>query len=745
MLIRQIEQDLKDYCSSERTKQVYVEDERVIVRYQRWSPPKLVRGVVRRRQNEEYLVWILDYGFNLCCSVWDLWPLPDHLSRSLCDFKEGGVALIAPNSGSVWSRSAIESFDKQLEDANQLTFQVLHRVKSNRNFGLLKFRSSCQTEDAANFLIKQDQGRCKETLTMTIPYEDISFEKAEINDMAIDTRPRLRRLIELVVLLSENAKKSTPTPSAIQQQKLDALLQQHKTYLIPNSVKLLSKVQSISESSVQTALANRSKQISKELPHKANQSEDNGKKEVKYLESENVSECLSKVKLSSYQQKNTDLSTLSGPRNLASSSTNSNSNVRKSMTLFKSSGAHLTPSLSENCTNQSNNRTVLFSMDKMEQIFNDMLGKNPSERSVQKNRSQMPNPNVSTTKRCVEKMHVYRSENMGDRKPSVCLKHLVLAHSPEPVNPVTSYKELPLGNTILNAMDDLNFQTPLPTQIYAWPHLVNRGSLVLVNPSGTGRSWSYLPVICSSVLSSFENVTSNLDTRIAPGPLAILIVDSVENAKKLASHCEFLMKDFNTQNLKVVNAHAHSMMDVYMMLLNSCGVLVTTLAHLNDLLSNELPLVNPTRLEFLIFDDYDRKRLDNAELLKEVFQKVNSIGGLSKQLVLVAQQWHSERFQKLLNRTTKPLILFGDFLEAALYGGLKFNVTLRSSALKARQLLDILAEQDGSKKRTLIYCKNQMELEELSAILIEAGLQCVDISKAQNQVQNQYRTYWLKY
>ncbi|EDX04439.1 GD22312 [Drosophila simulans] len=572
MLVRQIEQDLKDYCTSERTKQVYVADEGVIVRYQRWSPPKLVRGVVRRRQDEEYLVWILDYGFNLCCSVRDLWPLPDHLSRSLCDFKEGGVALIAPHSGSAWSRSAIESLDKQLEEANQLTFQVLHRGKSNRNFAVLKFRSSCQTEDAANFLIKQGQGRCNESLTMDIPYEDISFEKAEINDMATDTRPRLRRIIEL---LSENAKESTPIPFAIQQQKLDGPLQNLKAYLIPNSVKLL------------------------------------------------------------------------------------------------------------------------------------------------------------TTKRCVEKVHVFRSENMVDRKRSVCLKHLVLAHSPEPVNPVTSYKELPLGNTILNAMDDLNFQTPLPTQIYAWPHLVNRGSLVLVNPSGTGRSWSYLPVICSSVLSSLENVTSNLDTRIAPGPLAILLVDSVENAKKLASHCEFLMRDFNTQNLKVVNTHAHSMTDVHLMLLNSCGVLVTTLAHLNDILSNELPLVNPTRLEFLIFDDYDRKRLENAELLKEVFQKVNSIGCLSKQLVLVAQQWHSERFQKLLNRTTKPLILFGDFLEAALYGGLKFNVTLRSSALKGRQLLDILA---GGKKRTLIYCKNQMELEELSAILTEAGHQCVDISKAQNQL-----------
>jgi len=106
------------------------------------------------------------------------------------------------------------------------------------------------------------------------------------------------------------------------------------------------------------------------------------------------------------------------------------------------------------------------------------------------------------------------------------------------------------------------------------------------------------------------------------------------------------------------------------------------------------------------------------------------------QLVLVAQQWHSEKFRKLLKRSIKPLILFGDFFEAALYGGLKMKIILRNSALKAKQLLEILAAQEGPRKRTLIYCKNQMELDHLKIVLTGAGYKCVGVSRAQNLVRN---------
>jgi len=266
-LTLQIEQDLKDYCTSERSKTVYIEDERVIVRYMPWNPPKLLRGVVLKRQFEEYLVRIVDYGFTLRCSVRDLWPLPEHLSRSFWDIKEGGVAFITPPFGSCWPRTAIQSLDKQLEDATHLTFKVLYQSPSNRDFGQLLLRSSIQTEDAAEFLKQREHARSNESQTMLvgIPTDELSFELAEINDLAINARPRVKSIMELVAgsPSSENPQKLqlrkpiytnaskelragdhryTLTHPATQPQKLEALLQNRNPYLIPETGKVLSKI-----------------------------------------------------------------------------------------------------------------------------------------------------------------------------------------------------------------------------------------------------------------------------------------------------------------------------------------------------------------------------------------------------------------------------------------------------------------------------------------------------------------------
>ncbi|XP_037710472.1 putative ATP-dependent RNA helicase SoYb isoform X2 [Drosophila subpulchrella] len=768
LLVLQIEQDLKDYCSSEKSKTVYLEDERVIVRYMPWKPPKLLRGVVLKRQYEEYLVRIVDYGFTLCCSVRDLWPLPEHLSRSFWDIKEGGVAFIIPSFGSCWPRSAIRSLDKQLEEATQLTFKVLYKSSSNRDFGQLLLRSSSQTEDAAEFLIQREHARRNESQTMLMgsSSDELSFELAEINDLAIDARPRVRSIMELVAgssssenpqklhlqkliytnvsgALNAGANRYTLTHPSTQPQKLDALLQNRNTYLIPETGKILSKIQSNSGNSVQTALVNWSKQVDTKIPHKKNKLEVHGKLDEKFVRSENLSDCISKLKLSAVNQKydQKDNRCDSNPTKPSLSSENFTAHLDQTSSLksscsdkaeiSESSTIYSSIASNGNETDQLNTRTVTFSMEKLDQIFNDMLGKTSSGSLIPRSGSHQSNPRTLTSTSDLAKkaesdvdIPIYKSKG----SPT----HLVLAHSAETVDPVRSYNELHLCKEIQLAMNDLKFHSPLPTQMYSWPHLVQGGSLVLVNGSGTGRSWSYLPVVCSSVLRSLQNAPTSLEDRLAPGPLALLVVDSVENAKKLTSHCDFLMRDYNTEFPNVVNTHAYSMDDVYLILLNSCGVLVTTMTHLLDILVSTLNLVDLTRLQFLIFDDFDRMRLGNPQLLDEVLQKVHSFGCLTMQLVLVAQQWHSEKYRKLLKRSIKPLILFGDFFEAALYGGLKMKIILRNSALKTKQLLEILAAQEGPRKRTLIYCKDQMELDHLKIVLTGAGHQCVGISRALN-------------
>jgi len=77
-------------------------------------------------------------------------------------------------------------------------------------------RSSIQTEDAAEFLKQREHARSNESQTMLvgIPTDELSFELAEINDLAINARPRVKSIMELVA-----GSPSSENPQKLQLQK----------------------------------------------------------------------------------------------------------------------------------------------------------------------------------------------------------------------------------------------------------------------------------------------------------------------------------------------------------------------------------------------------------------------------------------------------------------------------------------------------------------------------------------------
>jgi len=323
----------------------------------------------------------------------------------------------------------------------------------------------------------------------------------------------------------------TLTHPATQPQKLEALLQNRNPYLIPETGKVLSKIQSNSDNSVQTALVNWSKQIDNKIPYKKNTLDVNSKPVEQFVRSENLSDCISKLKLSTVNKicnqedpgciSNSTNSTVTSENfsahlNLSSPSTSFGAQKHK---IFEPLPTSLSVSSNGTKSDQLNTRTVTFSMEKLDQIFNDMLRKTSSGSRIPRTGSSQSNPRTLTSTSDLAKkaesdveIPVYKSKG----SPT----HSVLAHSPEPVDPIRSYKELHLCKEIQLAMNDLKFDSPLPAQMYAWPHLAQGGSLVMVNGSGTGRSWSYLPVVCSFVLRSLQNPPTTLEDRLAPGPLA---------------------------------------------------------------------------------------------------------------------------------------------------------------------------------------------------------------------------------
>lgn len=306
----------------------------------------------------------------------------------------------------------------------------------------------------------------------------------------------------------------------------------------------------------------------------------------------------------------------------------------------------------------------------------------------------------------------------------------VLAHSsvPEQVLPMAQHvSESLLCPDVQKVMIEMDLQLPMATQRYAWPHLMLGNSFVLVDNAGHGRSWCYLPALCSLVM---RRMRESVD--IGVGPLALLLADSAEQAGILANHCKTLMKFYETQFLKVLNTHEYSTEDVQLMLLNSCGILVTTATHLKQLLlPGALQLISPRRMKYFVMDDYDRMRCELPELLP----LLHGLNLNRVQLMLVAQQWHSRVFLELINRlANNPLVLFGDFLKAAIYGNLKLDIALLRSNQKIDKLIRYLKEQSSSQRRTAIYCKHEAELATLKEALTAAGLECIGASDAAKQV-----------
>ncbi|XP_034473901.1 putative ATP-dependent RNA helicase SoYb [Drosophila innubila] len=320
---------------------------------------------------------------------------------------------------------------------------------------------------------------------------------------------------------------------------------------------------------------------------------------------------------------------------------------------------------------------------------------------------------------------------------SIANEQLLLAHSNGQVSAINGTPETLFCQDVWMNMTAMNYQTPLPMQRYTWPHLMRVNSLVLIDGIGRGRSWCYLPMLCSLVLNWMQRPTTRNGNALNLGPLAVLLADSVGNARMLFNHCCNLMKSNNTQMLKVINTHDHSLLDVQLMLLNSCGILITTVSHMKRLfIDNELNLIDPHRLKYFIVDDYDRMLSAVPDLLHESLQLLQKLASPQIQLILIAQQWHGRVFLQLMKRFNhNPLLLFGDFLVAAIYGNLKMDVKLRHSSKKTLQLIDYLSNlaKASVRKRTVIYCKSKEELVDLEQALTATGHKCIGLSDAVHQ------------
>ncbi|XP_034135208.1 putative ATP-dependent RNA helicase SoYb isoform X2 [Drosophila guanche] len=695
-LVRQMELQLVDYCNPHDQQPSYSEYLEVIVRYMLCSPPKLIRGVIKKRQSEEYLVFAMDYGFTINCSAKNLWILPGNLNKKFYDVEMGGVAFITPYKGNTWTKAALSVFGQKLDEAQLLYLDIKYQGPMNENFGILWIKSNGQAVNAVDYLEERLHGRREDSCNMPRYLNPLSFELAEINDEELKPGLRATKIIQLVAASNPplaieqhripsntelcvdrnpfRRKHSPPCPTE-DPMKLERILQLRSEPPIPDAARRLSKVSGFTDNSVQTALIGGSnkKENVEEKVEKRNQVEGQSR-ELNLTSSASMSEGGSPSRYSGL---------LAGQEDIDKNKQRSEKSEPKACSSAEAS----------------------FMTQEAATAGKDVVG------AVQK---QFEKINILLAKRC-------------------------LAHCSASVSGYFAHKmsDASLGKEIENALQKLSLRNPVATQSFAWPHLMKGNSLLVVNAPGTSRSWCYLPALCSLVMRSMAADGEIIKKK---GPLAVLLTECSNQAKVLSKHCSVLMQNFETQNIKVVNTHDHAEPEVVTMLLGSCGILVSTIANLNALMDYKrkgLALFEPARLKHIVVDDYDRMLQAAPQLLNDSLNRLRRLHPLQMQLILVAQCWHEQVFPKLLKWTSSNMLIFGDFLEAAMYGRMKLTMAVGQSQQKHAQLLQFLACQPKPQKRTIIFCNTAEELKHLRIVLTNAGHQCLNMSKAQDHEPHQ--------
>uniref|UniRef100_A0A1A9W0T4 Probable ATP-dependent RNA helicase spindle-E n=1 Tax=Glossina brevipalpis TaxID=37001 RepID=A0A1A9W0T4_9MUSC len=300
----------------------------------------------------------------------------------------------------------------------------------------------------------------------------------------------------------------------------------------------------------------------------------------------------------------------------------------------------------------------------------------------------------------------------------------VLAHSNIPLHPLKAVNEAQFLPQIHKEMLHMGINKIYRIQVFAWSHLLRNNSVFIINPSQSGKTWSYLPALCNDVYYDVNSMKSTY------GPVAIVLVASTKHVEEVVGHCQRLLCSLKDEAPGIVASFGlRNFVDTKIKLLNSCGMLVTTPSSLLRLFKdneNE-SLFDAKRLRRVVIDDIDiilsRAPEDFQTALKTILKMCRKPKAktLKAQIVVTSRCWDFW-FVKLMRLSDQPLLLIGDFLEATIYGRVELSVKLRSKLEKEEVIRNFLKKcNETVDNRTMIICNEDAEVKRMMELLREHG------------------------
>ncbi|XP_058456737.1 uncharacterized protein LOC131434110 [Malaya genurostris] len=282
----------------------------------------------------------------------------------------------------------------------------------------------------------------------------------------------------------------------------------------------------------------------------------------------------------------------------------------------------------------------------------------------------------------------------------------LLVHGKRVPKPIERLENANFCPEVHRELNMFNFNSIHRIQTYAWPQILRGNSFFCVNAALTGKTFAFLPAICSSVKKMQDEVL----VPKGAGPMAIIICKSSREVQRVASYCKKMVNFSMNKSMSVVEASgARDITKACNLLLNGCAILVATAPGYRRVFENMPNAFVKERIQSVVIDNIDSiierfgselqllcKNCDKSEL----------------QMVVTATYWNP-LFFGFLKKYKNMIICIGAYLEAAIYGKSELVLKLQTHEKKLSEIVNFVNIHNYRTERTLIVCSQASEVYEV--------------------------------
>nr|CAH7722889.1 unnamed protein product [Callosobruchus chinensis] len=297
----------------------------------------------------------------------------------------------------------------------------------------------------------------------------------------------------------------------------------------------------------------------------------------------------------------------------------------------------------------------------------------------------------------------------------------LLVHSEYLPCPVKELTNIHMHRAIYQTLVDKEYKAPRKIQTYAWPALFRNQHVFMVSRSQNGKTMAYLSTMYSLLLEKEDRY--EFTKKLSGAPIVVILCSSTEKCRNVHDKA---LKTLGRNKIRI------GLVEYPISHVNTCNIdmLITTITIFMDLLKKRAVILNG--LCHLVFEDGDNILSYFYPLVDKILDAIHKMlksryHSRSVQVVLCAEHWNKPMTMLLKKLADTPVVCIASYLEAAMYGNIRFTTRFLKSSDKL-EIIKTILEDSYKFTKSVVLCK-QTEIEELETVLMLKGIEATVISE----------------